>query len=96
VAGGITGGDCWGGNASGSLSPEPEAQLEGLVEMLEQEDVLLRHANVILRLVEKGEKTFHGYYDNSETIAWKFIRFDAVYEKLAEFGYAMPKVEHAP
>ena len=89
VTGGQEGGSCWGGEPY-SRSPEKEPELDALMELLDDLDLRLRHANQILKEMETGTYEDRGYYGNWTEYGYKYITLSKVHEKLAEFGYVEP------
>lgn len=91
LSGGITGGSCWSDGGHYGISPEPEAELEVLSDILERCGVSFREGRNILKLARTSTHTDHGYYGNSDEHTIKYIPFDEVYDKLVEFGKAAPR-----
>ena len=94
--GGMDGGNCWNDGARYEIDADPAAELTGLVTLLEDLDVRLREAKQILDLEHLGTYSESGYYGNHENFQYRYLRFDEVYEKLVEFGYAEPRTDADP
>lgn len=90
ISGGITGGSCWNDGGHYSVSPEPEAELTALSDILEKCGVSFREGRNILKLARMHTQTDRGYYGNFEEHTIKYVPFDEVYDKLVEFGKAAP------
>lgn len=97
ITGGTEGGNCWGSSSVGFISPEGEpGELYGLLAVLEGADIRLSEYLTIKEdIVSGGSFTDDGYYGNSTRYGFKYITFDAVYDRLVEFGYAQAR-EAAP
>jgi len=94
VTGGATGGDCWGASPY-RLDPEKEPDIERLIDLLEEIDVSLRESRQLLDMFERGTYEEGGYYGNYTLYAYKYVSYAAIYDKLVEFGRALPR-EEAP
>ena len=91
VVGGMSGGTPWE-RATPISAPEPEPELDELLELLDDLGVRLRHVNEIkgeLRHDSASEQV--GYYGNRDELRYKYITVEALGEKLAELGYVEPK-----
>ncbi len=93
ITGGTEGGNCWGSSSVASISPEGEpAELYGLLAVLEGADIKLREYLAIKEDIVTGQSfSDDGHYGNSTQYAFKYISFDAVYDRLIEFGYAQAR-----
>lgn len=92
VTGGQAGADCWGSSPH-RLDPEPEPDIERLIDLLEELDISLRESRQLLDMFERGSYEDSGYYNNYTLYAYKYVSYTAIYDKLVEFGYALPREE---
>lgn len=93
VSGGLEGGNCWSEGGHSRITPEDEPDLDSLIDFLEARDISLRDGRRILDLMKRGEFNDHGYYGNYTSYGYKYVSFNAIYDKLAELGRAEPRVE---
>jgi hypothetical protein len=92
----VTGGEARGSDGLYDLRPEPEPEVEPLLELLDDLGLRRRQVNEIKALFVRDEATettdYHGQW---ETKAYKVLSIDALHEKLVEFGVVEPR-PHAP
>jgi hypothetical protein len=94
IAGGMHGGDCWGARPY-RMDPDPEPDIEALDTLLEEIGVSLKEGRQLLGMFERGDYEDGGYYGNYTDYSYKFVSYATIYDKLVEFGYALPR-EEAP
>lgn len=95
VSGGIEGGNCWNEGGHQSIAPEEEPELDPLIDTLEKLEVSLRDGRKILGLTKTGSFEERGYYGNYTRYSYKYVPFDAIFDKLVELDKAEPRVEAA-
>lgn len=93
VSGGIEGGNCWSEGGHSSITPEEEPDLDSLLDFLEGLDIKFRDGRKILDLMKRGGFEERGYYGNYTRYSYKFVSFDAIYDKLVDLGMAEPRIE---
>ena len=89
VTGGITGGDCWGGEANRPIGsvPEPEfTQLDNLLEVVWPDITHLKYKKLVSELVTEHEHGSNEYYGNNTRYSEKRIDLGDLYEWLRANG----------
>lgn len=84
--GGMSGGNCWGGEASSYIADEPAKELAALDTFLEEHFPTIPFL-AYKRLVDKAEaytKSEHEYYGNRTDYALRYLPFDALWESLVK------------
>lgn len=87
--GGMTGGDCWGGNANSFVSADSEPDYCGLDELLLEvapSTTFLQYKK-ILSCEKEYEYTDHEYYGNYTEYKVKYILIKDLYDILKKFGH---------
>lgn len=95
VSGGTQGGNCWGSGGHHAVEREPAPKLHGLEQLMLALDLRYSEALAIFGDVQVGKETEGGYYGNSTEYGFKFVTFDAIYDRLVEFGHAAER-SHGP
>lgn len=95
VSGGIEGGNCWNDGGHHNITCEEEPELDPLIDVLEKLEISLRDGRKILSLVKTGGFEERGYYGNFTRYSYKYVSFDAIFDKLVELDKADPRVEAA-
>lgn len=93
ISGGIEGGNCWSEGGHSRITPEGEPDPDSLFDFLEKLDINFRDGRKILDLMKEGGFEERGYYGNYTRYGYKFVSFDAIYDKLIELGRAEPRIE---
>jgi hypothetical protein len=95
VTGGREGGSPWNDGLGASYFAEREPDLRGLYEVFDRIGISYWKGRKIEWDVKDGHYTDSGYYGSYTEYAYKWISFEAVYDRLVEFGMAHPR-EQAP
>jgi hypothetical protein len=87
--GGVTGGNCWGGEANESVSAHDEPEYGGLDDLLLEiaPNITFLQYKKILSCEERYEYTDHEYYGNYTEYRVKYISINALYNILNTFGH---------
>lgn len=87
TTGGVTGGNCWGGEANVPVEPEAEPDLEILDEILEKicpEINVFLYKRLCKKVITEDKYTDNQYYGNCYYKKKKTLNLDALYEFLNE------------
>lgn len=87
ISGGRCGGNCWGNSADTKVSPEPEADLPLLDELLDAVAPRLtvkQYKQLLAHVVLHDSKSEDEYYGNYTTYGIKRVTFDTLYERLKQ------------
>jgi hypothetical protein len=93
VSGGIEGGNCWSEGGHSRITPEEEPDLDSLFDFFEKLEISFRDGRKILDLMKRGGFEERGYYGNYTSYGYKYVAFNAIYDKLVELGKAEPRIE---
>lgn len=91
--GGMSGGNCWGGEPNWPLDSDPEPGFNELDEILMKicPDIGLLQYRKIEQLIQRTSRHEPDYYGNFTTFGVKSIEIDALWECLIELGLVEPK-----
>jgi hypothetical protein len=87
ISGGRCGGNCWGDSADTAVTPEPEADLPLLDELLDAVAPALtvrQYKQLLANVVHHDDRSDYEYYGNYTTYSIKRVRFDTLYEHLKD------------
>lgn len=86
--GGVTGGNCWGGEANQSLTPDPEPELEmidDILSMIMPSITFLEYRKIMkANVVEYNHYSQREYYGNSTDYCKKTLNLRALFDVLRE------------
>lgn len=91
VSGGMEGGSCWNNGATDRIAPDPVPEFEHLFTIFESVKLTFSEGMKILDLARDGHTSDSSYYGNYVDYSFRYIPFDEVYDKLVEFGKALPR-----